>query len=99
MINIYTLTTIRTDMEETCDHNTTIYTDEKKAKLIFEVQIDSWLDDIQELIEDRGDEFDKDQWVTENLQCDLNTDTYKYKHFVYDDGSEKIFELKAHEVE
>lgn len=96
--SIYTLTSIKVDMDEQCEHDTKVYINCENIEDIFQKEVDNWIKDVKEIAEDNGDEFDLESWIGENLKHDINTAHYKCKHFISDDGREKIFELKSHEV-
>ena len=98
-ISIYTLTEINVDVEEQCEHKTKIYVNCENIEGIFQKKVDSWIDEIEEIVKENGEDFDFESWVNENLKYDIETDNYKCKHFISEDGKEKIFELKAHTME
>lgn len=92
-ILIYTFTKIWVDTEEMCEHDTQIFLTEKVAKETFDRELKQWLAEKEEHIDE-----DIEKWQINSLICDLESDDYTVKHYVYNNGQEKIFELKRHSV-
>lgn len=96
---IHTLTEIKVSMFEPCEYNVETYINNDNIEDIFNKKVNGWIDEVQKNIEDNGEEFDFESWAISSLTTNIDNAYYKCKHFIYKDGEEKIFELKANYVE
>lgn len=96
MKDVITITKITVNMEEMCEHNVDVYLDKKEAISLFNTELQQWLDSVKSEEKEYNPDFDLDKWICENIQHDIESDDCILKHFVTNDGYEKIFELKIH---
>lgn len=87
-MNIWILTIVDVCLQEPSDVKTDVFIDEAKAIEAFNAEYNAW----KEPYESEYDNFE--DW----LYRDIYNKDYKYLHYIYHDGMEKIFILKRKEV-
>lgn len=96
---IYTVTIIRVMTDEACEYKTVPFTDRDKAIKFYDESSMKWLREKKEFEKAHHDpDFNVEDWYNENIYEEIDDDNYKLIHLVFDEGEEKIFELKSHEV-
>nr|DAV25203.1 MAG TPA: hypothetical protein [Caudoviricetes sp.] len=98
----YAVNIIWTDLEEAAEHYTNIFLDLNEARKFCLDSEKEWVYNKQDcLIDDSPDVTDEqiEEWKTRSLEEDIDNDDAIYKHYIYGDGQEKIFELTSNEVE
>lgn len=88
MNNIWILTIVDVCLQEPSNVKADAFIDEVKAIEAFNVEHNEW----KEHYESEYDDFEN--WLYENI----DNKTYKYLHYIYHDGMEKIFILQRKEV-
>lgn len=98
-LNIYTVTIIRVMHDEACEHETVPFLNKDMAIKFYNSSLENWLKKREKFEMDYYDSnFNIEDWYIENLYLELNNDNYKLIHLVFNEGEEKIFELKSNEV-
>lgn len=98
----YAVNIIWTDIQEMAEHSTRVFLDLDKARKFCLDSEKDWLNNKQDyLIGDSPDVTDEqiEEWRIDSLQEDIDSNEGIYKHYVYGEGEEKIFELTSDEVD
>ena len=98
-LTIYTVTIIRVMSDQVCEYNTVPFTDRDTAIKFYDESVMKWLREKKEFEKEYNDpNFNINNWYEENIFEESDADNHKLIHLVFDEGDEKIFELKTHEV-
>lgn len=99
-MRIFAVNKIWADMTEACEHNTKLFIDLGKAREYILEQEKNWIElRKKNMIEDGMSEEEFEDWITESLNEDIDNNDGIYKHYIYGDGEEKIFELMGEDIE
>lgn len=97
MMKLYTVTVIWVCNDEPCEFHTKPFTNAKDAIDYFDKTFDEWMESKEEFYKYDDEEFDINEWYHANLYDSHAANNGKYIHLIYDEGEEKIFELKEFE--
>lgn len=98
MKELYLVTVISVTSEIPCEHENVPFLNKEDAVEYFEKVKNEWLEDTEKYCKFHDEDFDMDKWIEVNLHHDIDADDYKCFHYIYDDGAERIFELKKYEI-
>lgn len=96
-LEMWTLTVIKADPLEECENGTNLYTNKEDALRALEEVHVAWINEKKEL-HDEDYEMSFEDWLDDAMHEDIETDSCHYIHYIYDEGTEKIFHLQRHEV-
>lgn len=98
----YIVNIIWTDIEELVEHSSRIFLDLDKAReYCLKAEEDWYKDKSSYLIGDSPDVTDEDieEWRANALEEDIDNNDYIYRHYIYGETQEKVFELTSDEIE
>lgn len=93
-MKLYIVNKIWTSSYELEEHSSEVFFDKNKA-------IDYCHEQEKEWLESKKESMDKDafeEWEVDSLQLDVDNPSAIYKHYVYDEGTEKVFEMTELEI-
>lgn len=97
----YVVNVICSQLEEMIEHTSEIFLDLDKAREFCLNKESEWLRSNDYLIGDSPDVTDEqiEEWQRESIVEDFDNEDYIYKHYIYGDGEEKVFELTSNDIE
>jgi hypothetical protein len=98
----YAVNIIWTDLEEAAEHSTRIFLNLDEARKFCLDSEKEWAYNKEDcLIGDSPDVTDEqiEEWIVHSLEEDIDNNDAIYKHYVYGEGQEKIFELTSDEID
>lgn len=95
-MKIWTLVVANFNVETPCGIDTNIYNNDEDALSAFNEAHNEWKNHIRANYDDNEKDFE--QWLLDAMHDDVFTDDYKFLHYIYNEGEEKVFILQGKEV-